>query len=110
VSRRGRLSPGRARLVSLGALAGAALVPDLAAACATCTSSAFGDLTFTWPHLALLVLPLVVAGTMGGVIVYCYRRGGADPAVRDDPAPPRPRDEAAVEAPSDNREESSWLR
>jgi hypothetical protein len=103
VSGHGRLSPGPARLAGLGALAGAASVPDLAAACATCTSSAFGDLTFSWPHLVLLVLPLLVAGTMGSVIVYCYRRGGADPAVRDDSAPLRPGDEAAVEASSDDR-------
>jgi hypothetical protein len=73
-----------ARLAWLGALVvgfgtPAALAPDSALACATCTSSAFGDLSFTWPHLALLLLPLVVTGGIGGVIVYCYRRGRGGP-------------------------------
>jgi hypothetical protein len=66
----------------------ALLAPDPAAACATCTSSAFGDLSFTWPHVALLLLPLVVAGGMGGVIAYCYRRVQPDSDGSRAPEPP----------------------
>jgi hypothetical protein len=75
------------RVAWLGGLAW--LVPDPVAACATCTSSAFGDLSFTWPHLTLLLLPLVVAGVVGGVIIYCYRRARIDARVRPEPAASR---------------------
>jgi hypothetical protein len=59
------------RAAALLALA-VALVPGLAAACATCVSSAFGDRTYNWPYLALILMPFVVVGAIGAV-VYRYR-------------------------------------
>jgi hypothetical protein len=49
--------------------------PDAARACATCVASAFGDRTFNWAFLALMIMPFVVAGVIGSIIVYAYRRG-----------------------------------
>jgi hypothetical protein len=50
------------------------LVPRLAAACASCMSSAFGDRTYTWPYLALILMPFIVAGAIGAVL---YRHRGS---------------------------------
>ena len=45
----------------VGAVLGAeALAPGMAAACATCVSSAYGDRGFNWAYLLLLVMPFVV--------------------------------------------------
>jgi hypothetical protein len=49
-----------------------ALRPDVAAACATCLSSAYGDRTFNWAFLGLLLMPFVVAAVIGGVLLYRY--------------------------------------
>jgi hypothetical protein len=49
------------------------LVPGVAAACPTCVSSAFGDRTYNWPYLALILMPFVVAGVIGAVL---YRHRG----------------------------------
>ena len=49
-----------------------ALVPRTAAACATCVSSAYGDQTYNWPYLALILMPFVVTGALGAVL-YHYR-------------------------------------
>jgi hypothetical protein len=38
-----------------------AAVPRAAVACATCVSSGFGDRTYTWAYLGLLLMPFVVA-------------------------------------------------
>ena len=48
------------------------LVPGSAAACATCVSSAFGDRTYNWPYLALILMPFLVTGALGAVL-YHYR-------------------------------------
>jgi hypothetical protein len=50
------------------------LVPELALACASCLSSAYGDRTYKWPYLALIVVPFIVAGAIGTVL---YRHRGA---------------------------------
>ena len=49
------------------------LVPGLAAACPTCVSSAFGDRTYNWPYLALILMPFIIAGAIGAVL---YRHRG----------------------------------
>jgi hypothetical protein len=49
------------------------LVPGVAAACPTCVSSAFGDRTYNWPYLALILMPFVVVGVIGAVL---YRHRG----------------------------------
>lgn len=38
--------------------------------CATCISSAWGDRTFNWAYLGLLVLPFVVAAAVAGVLAW----------------------------------------
>jgi hypothetical protein len=45
-----------------------ALWPAMAEACATCISSAYGDRTYNWPYLALILLPFAVAAVIGGVL------------------------------------------
>jgi hypothetical protein len=58
-----------------GVVAGAlGLWPAPVLACATCAASAYGDRTFNWAYLSLLVSPFLVAGIIGGIIVHAYRR------------------------------------
>jgi hypothetical protein len=62
-------------LAMLGVIAVAAvLAPSAAWACTWCVSSAFGDRTFNWPYLGLIVAPFLVAGVIGGVLAWCSRR------------------------------------
>jgi hypothetical protein len=46
--------------------------PTAAAACTACLSSAFGDQTYTWAYLGLLLAPFGVAATIGAVFAGCY--------------------------------------
>jgi hypothetical protein len=48
-------------------------VPRSAAACATCISSAFGDRSYTWPYLALILMPFLVAVVI--VVVLAWHAG-----------------------------------
>jgi len=57
-----------------------ALPPGPAAACSACLSSPYGDRTFNWAFLGLLIMPFVIAAVLGGVLAYCYRRRRADRA------------------------------
>jgi hypothetical protein len=52
------------------ALAAIALlfVPALAEACATCIGSPFGDRTYNWPYLLLILVPFVLLTVIGGVM------------------------------------------
>jgi hypothetical protein len=50
------------------------LAPETVLACATCTWSPFGDRSYNWAFLGLLVLPFVVVGVIGGLIVREVRR------------------------------------
>jgi uncharacterized BrkB/YihY/UPF0761 family membrane protein len=68
----------RVRTVLAAALA---LVPARAAACPACLSSAFGDRSYTWPYIALILLPLVVSGVILGVVLW-YRRAPRVPSPR----------------------------
>ena len=54
------------------------LVPGLAAACPTCVSSAFGDRTYNWPYLGLILMPFTIVGAIGAVL--SRQRGGAEAA------------------------------
>lgn len=38
--------------------------------CATCISSAFGDRTFNWAYVGLLVLPFVITAVIAGVLAW----------------------------------------
>jgi hypothetical protein len=50
------------------------LVPAVALACAGCLSSAYGDRTFNWAFLGLLIMPFVLAAAIGGILAYAYSR------------------------------------
>ncbi|MBI4638230.1 MAG: hypothetical protein HY727_17980 [Candidatus Rokubacteria bacterium] len=69
--------------LAMGLVAGAAAVapPTLAAACATCIASAYGDRTFNWAYVLLLAMPFVLTLAMGGVLAWAYlrHRGGSSP-------------------------------
>lgn len=43
-------------------------LPAVAEACATCIASPFGDRTYNWPYLVLILLPFAVAAVIGGVL------------------------------------------
>jgi hypothetical protein len=53
------------------ALAGL-LAPSAASACTWCVSSAFGDRTFNWPYLGLIIAPFFVGSVVAGVLAYHY--------------------------------------
>jgi hypothetical protein len=71
-----------ARLLALVVL----LAPRAAWACATCVSSAYGDRTFNWAFLGLILMPFVVGAGIAGVLAARYylphrrRRALAGPA------------------------------
>ena len=39
-------------------------------ACATCISSAFGDRTFNWAYVGLMLLPFVIVAVVGCVLAW----------------------------------------
>ena len=51
-----------------------ALAPAIALACPGCLSSAYGDRTFNWAFIGLLIMPFVVAAAIGGIFAYAYLR------------------------------------
>ena len=48
----------------------ATLAPQLAAACASCVVSAYGDRSFNWAYLMLLVLPFGVLCAIAGILAW----------------------------------------
>jgi len=48
------------------------LAPRAAWACATCVASAYGDRTFNWAFLGLILMPFVVGFGIAGVFVARY--------------------------------------
>jgi len=50
------------------------LVPAVALACPGCLSSAYGDRTFNWAFVGLLIMPFLLAAAIGGVLAYAYSR------------------------------------
>ena len=54
------------------ALAGLALIltPRPTSACATCIASPFGDQTYSWPYLGLILLPFGLIAAVVGILGY----------------------------------------
>lgn len=50
------------------------LAPAVALACPGCLSSAYGDRTFNWAFIGLLIMPFLLAAAIGGVLAYAYFR------------------------------------
>jgi len=48
------------------------LAPCAAWACATCVASAYGDRTFNWAFLGLILMPFVVGFGIAGVFAARY--------------------------------------
>ena len=46
------------------------LSPRLAWACASCISTPFGDQTYTWPYLGLILLPFGLMVAVVSVLAY----------------------------------------
>jgi hypothetical protein len=46
------------------------LTPRSALACATCIASPFGDQTYTWPYLGLILLPFGLIFAIAGIFGY----------------------------------------
>ena len=69
-------------------------VPAFAEACASCISSAYGDRTYNWPYLVLILVPFAVATVIGVIMIRVTGVGVADlrqwltrvfhPAVREE--------------------------
>ena len=70
------------------------LTPRSVLACATCMASPFGDQTYTWPYLGLILLPFGLVAAVVGVLAYqagyrpriVARQFAARFARKDDPA------------------------
>ena len=45
-------------------------MPRLVAACPTCISTGFGDRTYTWAYLGLLLMPFVVAVAITATLAW----------------------------------------
>ena len=79
----------RAALVGLALI----LTPRAASACATCISSPFGDQSYNWPYLGLILLPFALIVAIVGIFGYCAgygprtigRRLGGYFGAKDDP-------------------------
>lgn len=52
------------------------LAPCAAWACATCVASAYGDRTFNWAFLGLILMPFVVGFGIAGVFAARYYAPG----------------------------------
>src|SRR5262249_44743249 len=61
-----------------------ALAPGASWACATCVASAYGDRTFNWAFIGLILMPFVVGFGIGGVFFARYHA----PARRRVPSSP----------------------
>jgi len=69
------------------------LAPSSAWACASCISTPFGDQTYTWPYLGLILLPFGLIAAIVGILGYhagyrprtLVRRLVARFAANDDP-------------------------
>lgn len=81
-------------LVALGAV----LTPAAALACPTCVSSAFGDRTYNWAYLGLLVMPFVLTAVVGAIVAWSAGVRPRRPAWRATPLSGRAGDAPAAEA------------
>ena len=73
-----------AHTVAAVVLAVSTLAPQIAAACASCVASAYGDRGFNWAYVMLLVLPFGVLVAIAGVLAWSagYRPGQLRTLVR----------------------------
>jgi MFS family permease len=55
-----------ARILALALL----LAPAAAEACASCISSAYGDRTYSWPYVFLILVPFAVGVVVGAVLIH----------------------------------------
>jgi hypothetical protein len=46
------------------------LTPRSARACATCIASPFGDPSYAWSYLGLILLPFGLLGVIAGLLLY----------------------------------------
>jgi hypothetical protein len=46
------------------------LIPGLAAACPACLSSAYGDRTYNWAYVGLLLMPFLLAVAIGAILAW----------------------------------------
>jgi hypothetical protein len=81
-------------VVALGVLLG----PGAALACPTCVSSAFGDRTYNWAYLGLLVMPFVLTAVVGAIVAWSAGVRPRRPAWRATPLSGRAGDAPAAEA------------
>ena len=44
-------------------------LPTAVEACASCISSPFGDQTYNWPYLVLILVPFAAGAVIGGVMM-----------------------------------------
>jgi hypothetical protein len=58
----------RSRTIGLGLGLATTLAPGVAAACASCVASAYGDRTFNWAYGGLMLAPFLVLGVVGAVL------------------------------------------
>ncbi len=70
------------------------LAPRAAFACATCVASAYGDRTFNWAFLGLILMPFVVGVGIAGVFAARYYGFGSSRGALGDAAPLAPNEES----------------
>ena len=70
------------------------LAPRAALACATCVASAYGDRTFNWAFIGLILMPFVVSFGIAGVFAARYRGFGSFRGVLGDAARLAPNEES----------------
>ena len=61
----------RARHALATLVVGLAL-PERAAACAVCLGNAFGDRSYTWPYLGLILMPFIVGSAILGALAWQF--------------------------------------
>ena len=70
------------------------LAPRAALACATCVASAYGDRTFNWAFLGLILMPFVVGFGIAGVFAARYYGFGSSRGALRDAAQLAPNEES----------------
>ena len=70
------------------------LAPRAALACATCVASAYGDRTFNWAFLGLILMPFVVGSGIAGVFAARYYGFGSSRGALRDAAQLAPNEES----------------
>ena len=75
------------------------LVPRAAWACATCVASAYGDRTFNWAFLGLILMPFLVGLGIAGVFVarhHALRSHSINPSSGGTAAAPLTHEESSL--------------